>query len=356
MFTKVMRFASLRTLACTLLPTLTTSTALASKLSDAVTAGDDASISNAFQSSIDLADPFALEASWQLLDTDTGKFNNFALGGDIRPSRAFDIDLLLDFAPRANGVRTFGLAATPSFELDEGDDFYTAFSVPLAAENYDIIFADYRDACTRARYPLRCQRLLRDLNVGANAESKLTQFSAGLVVEQGIYDLTLSIEGVGDHYADAQNTLTVLGRQFRGTAVRFNAVGGLLPTFPILWEAKVTAAYKLRFGDDGWFQIKPLISAQHLEYEAQHGSGNVLVAKVTASFARTIEVTAGYQGLFDDELDTSVRPARDIPSTTHYVVVGVAWLFGQGRRQESDVSSAEDRVPPSVTGAVQGGG
>jgi hypothetical protein len=336
-----------------LLALLNAPTALASKLSDAVTAGDDSSFSNALQASIDLADPLTLQGSWQLIDTDTGKYNTFAVGGSLHLPKHFDLDLMFDLSPRIHGVQSLGFSATPSLEIDEGDDFYTAFTVPLAAEAYDIRFADYGAACANSPRKALCERLLSGTGTRLNADSKLTQFSGGLVVEQGIYDLTLSLEFVGDHYTD-RNTVTILGRQFRGTQVRFNAVGGLLPTFPVLWESKLLASYKLRFGEDGWFSLKPLISAQHLEYEANHGHGTVLVAKIIAGFAKTIEVTAGYQVLIDDELDNSVKPPTEQTVITHYGVVGLAWLFGGGTRHESDLSTAEDREP-SLQTSVSGG-
>jgi len=49
--------------------------ARASKVSDVVTAGDDSSISNGLQLSLDVARPLTVEASWVLLDTDAGRTN-----------------------------------------------------------------------------------------------------------------------------------------------------------------------------------------------------------------------------------------------------------------------------------------
>src|SRR5579862_9196219 len=138
-----------------------TSTAYGSKVSDAITAGDDGTLSNSLTLSIDVAKPFTLEASWLLLDADEGRFNTFIAGGDIRFNKQVDVDVQLDVAPRTNGVQSVGVTLTPTIEFDEGENFYTALIIPLLGEKFDIRYSDYADACMRAARPIFCKRYFR---------------------------------------------------------------------------------------------------------------------------------------------------------------------------------------------------
>src|SRR5262249_21343280 len=148
---------------------------------------DSTTVSNFLSLSLDLAEPFTLEASWQLLDTEAGRYNTFSIGGDIKLSSSFDIDALIDFAPRTAGVRTFGAALTPTYEIDEGFDFYTSFSVPLFATNYDILQSERVRVC--ALLKRNTANCASRPGVTATADEKVNQLAGGLVVEQGIYDL-----------------------------------------------------------------------------------------------------------------------------------------------------------------------
>jgi hypothetical protein len=325
--------------------TLLSRGASASKISDGVTAGiNESNVSNIFNLSLDVVDPFTLEASWQLLDTDTGRFNNFALGGDIKIGRSFDLDLLLDFAPRANGVRTFGLTLTPTVEIDEGDDFYTALSLPLLSDRYNIIQSEHRSACLLGRRPLLCAGI-----ANATAQVDITQVGVGLTVEQGIYDGALLAEIGANRYSD-KAALRAFGREFSlaNVPIRFSQIGGLLPTFPVLYEAKLLASYRFRFGEGSFVTIKPVASFTHLVYEADHGHGEIITAKLVGTIAKTIEITGGYQVLLDDEADPSGASSASNQIVIHYAVISVGWLFGA----KDDValpplSEEESKPPPS---------
>jgi hypothetical protein len=309
------------------------STVRASMVSDGVTTSPypEASVSNALNLSLDLAEPFTLEASWQYLETDTGKLNTISIGGDIKFGGKFDLDALADFAPRTAGVRTIGVSLIPTYELDEGDDFYTSFSLPLLLENYDILQQERIRLCMLRKKPPPGCALMRP--VGATEDDKVNQLGLGLVVEQGIFDLTVLAEFTTNFYDD-KAAIGALGREIaRGVGViKFNQIGGLLPTFPVKHEGKLQLAYKFRFGEESWFTLKPVVSGQHLIYEADHGHGEVIVAKIVATFAKTIELTAGYQVLLDNEVDTTMPGANSsnppLQSTTiHYAIVGLGWIF-----------------------------
>lgn len=314
---------------------------VASKISDAVTAGNDASISNGFNVSLDLGEVFVLEASWQLLDTDSGTFNSFTGGGDLKLTKAFDLDLLADFAPRTGGIATTGFSLTPTFELDEGDDFYTSFSLPMFIEHYDVETTQLITACHKSGRMSCAKPSMQQ----ANLDLRLNQLAAGIAVEQGVHDATFVGEIMVDRYSDT-SALSLFGRELKGGGrMSFNQVGGLLPSFPVLFQTKTSAAYKLRFGRDNWFTLKPLVSESHLVYEANHGHGDTIVAKVVAGFWKTFEVTAGYQVLFDRSFDTSASPPVATPNTIHYGLIGFAFLFGKDPTPPDPVASSEAGAP-----------